>query len=90
MIDVIGPLGVAITALPAGPSQPGLNAGPCFRFSRDLNILPHQAAAWTMFIERLKELAAYCGFLRVEGELASVLTSVRGALNLHAEHLQGF
>jgi hypothetical protein len=88
MIDVIGPLGEAITALPVGPSHPGLTAGPSFRFSRDLNILPHQGAAWAVFSERLKELSAYCGFLQAEGDLASVLTRVRGALNRYADMLQ--
>ena len=36
MMDVIGPLGRGLTTLPAGPSHPGLRAGPSFRFSRDI------------------------------------------------------
>ena len=38
MIDVVEALGCAITLLPAGPSHPGLNAGPSFRLSRGASI----------------------------------------------------
>ena len=67
MMDVIGPLGDALTTLPAGPSHPGLTAGPSFRLSRDAITPPHQAAAWALFIERLREMSAYCGFLEARG-----------------------
>ena len=63
MIDVITPLGDIITTLPAGPSYPGINAGPSFRFSRDGHPPPHMEAAWTVFVERMKELSAYCGLI---------------------------
>ena len=87
MMDVIGPLGEALTTLPAGPSYPGLTAGPSFRFSRDVQTPPHRAAAWALFIERLKELSAYCGFLQTHGVLASVLARVKGSLAQYAEQL---
>ena len=87
MRDVLGPLGAALTMLPAGASHPGLRAGPSFRISRDVNTLPHRAAAWTLFVERLKELSAYCGFLQTEGAMSSVLTRVRGLLTQYAEQL---
>ena len=87
MTDVIGPLGEALTTLPAGPSHPGLTAGPSFRFSRDVQTPPHQAAAWALFIERLKELSAYCGFLQTEGIMSSVLPRVRASLAQYAEQL---
>ena len=87
MMDVIGPLGDALTTLPAGASHPGLTAGPSFRLSRDVNTPPHQAAAWALFTERLKELSAYCGFLQTPGAISSVLTRVQGSLAQYAEQL---
>ena len=87
MVDVIGPLGEALTRLPAGPSHSGLMAGPSFRFSRDVNTPPHRDPARALSIERFKELSAYCGFLRTEGSLSSVLTRVRASLGRYAEQL---
>ncbi len=88
MMDVISPLGEALTALPAGPSNPGLTAGPSFRFSRDVNTPPHRTAARALFIERLNELSAYCGFLQVDGNVSSVLTRVKGSLDKCAGQLK--
>ena len=87
MMDIISPLGVALTKLPAGPSHPELNAGPSFRSSRDMRALPHQAAAWSYLAERLKELSAYCGFLQAPAELSPVLTKVRESLAQYARQL---
>ncbi len=87
MSDVIGPLGDALTQLPAGPSNPGLMAGPSFRFSRDINTPPHRDAAWQLFAERSKELSAYSGFLQSEGFVSSVLARVRRSLAGYAERL---
>ena len=87
MIDVIGPLGEIITTLPAGPSYPGLNAGPSFRFSRGGHPPPHMEAAWALFIERMKELSAYCGLIQGGDELKAVLTRVRGSLAQYAQQL---
>ena len=87
MIDVLGPLGTTLTTMPAGASHPGLTAGPSFRLSRDVHSLPHQAAAWALFTERLRELSAYCGFLQAEGDVSVVLTRVRGSLDQYAEQL---
>ena len=88
MVDVIGPLGDALTRLPAGPSTSGLMAGPSFRFSRDINTPPHREAARAIFVERLKELSAYCGFLETDGALASVLNRVRASLGRYAKQLE--
>ena len=87
MIDVLGPLGTMLTTMPAGASHSGLTAGPSFRLSRDVHSLPHQATAWTLFTERLRELSAYCGFLQAVGDVSEVLTRVRGALDQYAEQL---
>ena len=85
--SVLGPLGEALTTLPAGPSHPGLTAGPSFRFSREINTPPHRDAAWTLFIERLKELSAYSGFLQSEGDVSSLLVRVRRSLAQYADQL---
>ena len=87
MVDVIGPLGEALTQLPAGPSHSGLMAGPSFRFTRDINTPPHRDAARATFVERCKELSAYCGFLQAEGSLSSILARVRTSLGRYAEQL---
>ena len=88
MVDVIGPLGDALTRLPAGPSHLGLMAGPSFRFSRDVNTPPHGDAARALFVERFKELSAYCGFLEPKGSLSSVLARVRASLGRYAAQLE--
>ena len=88
MMDVIGPLGDALTLLPAGTSHPGKTAGPSFRFSRDVHTLPHQAAAWAVFIERLEDLSAYRGFLETKDLIAPVLTRVKGSLSQYAKQLK--
>ncbi len=87
MMDVISPLGDTLTTLPAGPSYPRLRAGPSFRFSRDGHTPPHQAAAWTLFIERLRELSAYCGFVESPEGVSSVLSQVKGCLTQYADRL---
>ena len=89
MVDVIGPLGEALTRLPAGPSHSGLMAGPSFRFSRDVNTPPHRDAARALFIERLGDLSAYCGFLQTQGDIATVLTRVKRSLAQYADQLNG-
>ncbi len=87
MMDVISPLGVALTTLPAGPSHKGLTAGPSFRASREMHALPHQAAAWSYFAERLRERSAYCGFLQTPAALSPVLIKVRQSLAQYARQL---
>lgn len=87
MMDVIEPLGSAITLLPAGPSHPGLNAGPSFRLSRGASIPTHKDAARFVFNERMTELAAYCRFLQASPRASAVLTSVRTALDGFAKRL---
>ena len=87
MYDVIGPLGDIITTLPAGPSYPGQNAGPSFRFSRDAQAPPHMEAARALFVERMKELSAYCGLIQGEDDLRKRLTQVRASLSQYASQL---
>jgi len=80
MVDVIEPLGCAITLLPAGPSHLGFNAGPSFRLSRGASIPTHDEAARFVFHERLSELSAYCRFLQSQKRAPQVLSSVGEAL----------
>ncbi len=85
MVEVIEPLGSAITLLPAGPGHPGWNAGPGFRLSRGATIPTHKTAARTIFRERLTELANYCRFLQAERGAPPVLASAREALTRFAD-----
>ena len=78
MLEIIGPLGETLTSLPAGPPHPGMMAGPSFRLSRDVSSPPHQTAAWALFIERLKELSAYCAFLQIRGVMPEASVHLRG------------
>ncbi|MCH7737438.1 MAG: ferritin-like protein [Chloroflexi bacterium] len=87
MTDVIGPLGDALTALPAGDAHPGMTAGPSFRFSRDGAAAPHQVSAWALIAERLNEMAAYCGVLDIDGPAAPVMARVKSSLARYAKQL---
>jgi hypothetical protein len=58
MRAVLGPLGEALSKMPAGEKFAGMTAGAGFGYSRDIHLLPHKAAAWTFFGERLAELVA--------------------------------
>ena len=48
---------------PAGQSNPGMNAGSSFRFTRSGTAAPHQTPAWKLFVERMNEMSAYFGIL---------------------------
>jgi len=83
----IEPLGSAITRLPAGPTYPGLNAGPGFRLSRGASIPTHKETARFVFHERLSELAAYSRFLESNSGAPPVLARIREALTRLAASL---
>lgn len=87
MTDVIGPLGEALTLLPAGKANPGMAAGPSFRFTRDGTAAPHLVSAWALFIERLNEMSAYCGILDIQGATDPVLARVKTSLARYAKQL---
>jgi len=87
MTDVIGPLGEALTLLPAGKANPGMTAGASFRFTRDGTAAPHLVSAWALFIERLKEMSAYCGILEIQGSTDPVLARVKTSLARYANQL---
>ena len=54
-----------VTTLPVGPDNPGVTAGPGFELFYQVDyLLPHQAAAWVLMEERLRDAAAFavrCG-----------------------------
>lgn len=90
MASVLRPLGEALAKLPAGPANPGKQAGPGFGYNRDVHLLAHKESAWVFFLERLWELsnrttqlAKQEGRLPEIGEAAAALESV-------AEHLMPF
>ena len=87
MTDVIGPLGEVLTLLPAGESNPGMNAGPSFRFTRDGTAAPHQISAWKLFVERMDDMSAYCGILEMQGSSIPALTGVKASLARYAKQL---
>jgi hypothetical protein len=88
MIEIIEPLGTALTMLPAGPSYGDLRAGPSFRLSRGAMIPTHSTSAWFVFHERMMELSAYCRFLQTNADAPSVLGRVRDAIVKYADLLK--
>ncbi len=88
MVDIIDPLGTMLTALPAGPSYPGKNAGPGFRLSRAATVPAHRDSGWSVFHERMTELLNYCRFLQSQQGAPAALGKVRDAIARHAAALQ--
>ena len=83
MFGVIKPLGDLITTLPAGPSYPGVNAGPSFElFYESDYLLPHREAAWVLLAERLDVAAEFCQQLVADQgrDLSAPLAPVGAAL----------
>lgn len=77
MQRVLRPLGGLLTTLPAGPSHPGMTAGPSFAVFPSTHALPHRRAAWAIFEERLQQIEAYTESLLEAGTGVDVLASVR-------------
>jgi hypothetical protein len=71
---VMRQLGPVLTALPVGPSYPGLTAGPTFDIARPTNLLlPHQDAAWKIIKERLDALEDACASLSKQPGLSALM-----------------
>jgi hypothetical protein len=79
---VMRPLGSVFTALPLGPDQPGVLAGPAFEIVQpSFYVLPHREAAWLILTERLDELAGRAERLSAAaglGQLAELAEDLRG------------
>jgi hypothetical protein len=81
MINVIRPLGEAITTMPVGPEYPGMTAGPSFEvFFASGYLLPHTWQAWVLIHERLVEVKAFLERLILRGDAPDALTRVLPAL----------
>ncbi|MEU6781921.1 ferritin-like protein [Nonomuraea angiospora] len=64
MAAVLRPLGTELSRRPAGPAHPGRTAGPAFEMYYLMdNLVPWREAAWTVLIERLRQIAERCGSL---------------------------
>jgi Ferritin-like len=91
MYGAIKPLGTVVTTLPVGPDLPGVTAGPGFELFYQVDyLLPHQAAAWVLMEERLRDAAAFarrCGQLCTPA-LMEPLAKVARALETSADQLQ--
>jgi len=91
MYAVIKPLGMVVTTLPVGPDMPGVKAGPGFELFYQVDyLLPHQAAAWVLMEERLRDAAAFarrCGQLCTPA-LMEPLAGVARALEKYADQLR--
>ncbi len=84
MVRVLSPLGDAITTLPAGPSHPGLRAGPSFYVPRNVHTPPHMRAAWLSWQERLLELCGYCALLETYQSAPAALARIGQTLGRFA------
>ena len=61
MAGVMRPLAGALTAMPAGPEQPGRTAGPTFEMYYQMgNFVPWREAAWALLAERVAVLSGHC------------------------------
>jgi len=73
MTGVLRPLGSLLTTLPLGPAHPGELAGPAFYMVHPTQfVLPYRAAAWTVMVQRLGEMADASARLGREAGLGQV------------------
>jgi len=90
MYTVIKPLGTVVTTLPVDPALPGVTAGPGFELFYQVDyLLPHQAAAWVLMEERLRDAASFarrCGELCTPA-LMEPLAKVARSLEKYADQL---
>ena len=91
MYMAIKPLATVVTTLPVGPGHPGATAGPGFELFYQVDyLLPHQAAAWVLMEERLRDAAAFavrCG-QSCTPALMEPLAKVARSLERYADQLR--
>jgi hypothetical protein len=87
MSGVLGPLGDALTQLPAGPDHPGRTVGPAFEmFYLMSNFVPWQDAAWAVLSERVAVLAGQCATTAgQDSTLAAVGAAAKCAAGIQAQ-----
>lgn len=81
MIQVLKPLGKALTRLPVGEHHPGRTAGPSFEIYPREYLLPHRHAAWVLLHERSTEQAGYCRRLADRAPAGLDLRPVQSSLD---------
>jgi len=90
MEDALAPLGALITRLPVGEEHPERTTGPMFElFYASAYLFPHRQAAWTLMIERLREVAAFATSCRNECPpgLMVQLSQISDAIRTQADEL---
>jgi len=91
MYTAVKPLAAAVSVQPVGPAHPGRTAGPTFELFYQVDyLLPHQAAAWVLMEERLRDAAAFavrCGQLCTPA-LMEPLAKVARSLERYADELR--
>jgi hypothetical protein len=90
MYTAVKPLAAVVTTLPIGSEDRGMTAGPAFELFYQVDyLLPHQAAAWVLMEERLRDAAAFA--LRCERmctpALVLPLSKVAKSLERYADQL---
>jgi hypothetical protein len=97
MAGVLGPLGRALTRMPAGPDHPGRTAGPTFEMYYQFgNFIPWREPAWALLSERTgiladraSEAAARPGAPAAMQDAASSATAIAASLVAHVpQHLR--
>ncbi len=79
MMSLLTPVGEYLASLPAGPENPGVNAGMTFSMVRDIGRLPSGRGEMRMLNERLNEIADHAARTFPEGhELDSLEAALRG------------
>ena len=68
LMRAMTPLGERAARLPAGPSNPGVNAGLTFAMLRDTSALPAGPGAWQFFNERLSDFAEASARMAQDGD----------------------
>jgi CDGSH-type Zn-finger protein/uncharacterized Fe-S cluster protein YjdI len=89
LMQAVAPLAERAARLPAGPCNPGCNAGMSFVTLRDSAALPPGAAARRMFVERFAQLAEAAAGMRGTGDPRALAAAERLAA-LSAQASRGF
>jgi hypothetical protein len=76
MVAVIRPLGIELTRLPIGPSQPDLNAGPGFENYGPVRLPSPARLAWRLLVERFERSAAAANQLRQAADISPAIVAV--------------
>ena len=91
MYTAVKPLAAVVTVMPVGTEHPRVTAGPAFELFYQIDyLLPHQAAAWILMEERLRDAAAFavrCGQMCTPA-LMEPLAKVARSLERYADQLR--